>query len=285
MPGSAIVCLALVGAPFDRAPQPACPDCPSLLPAVLRPALQAAPQPGLAAPAPEAPVPGFSGVLRRALALILDLDRSLLLVVWTSLFTSLLAVLIASCLAVPLGLLVGLTLFPGRRLVLGILNTLMALPTVLIGLVLYGLLSRHGPLGHHGLLYTPAAIIIGQSLLILPIVWNLSIAAVSGADARLQLVCRSLGASFRQQAVVYMREVRFALMAAVVMGFGRAIGEVGVAMMAGGNIAGYTRTMTTTIALETSKGELEFACALGMLLLLVAFVVNLLLQQFQEVDR
>jgi tungstate transport system permease protein len=161
----------------------------------------------------------------------------------------------------------------------------MALPTVIVGLLLYGLLNRQGVLGEFGLLYTPAAMVMGQSILIIPIIWNLSIAAVNGADPRLRPTCLSLGANLYQQGLIYINEVRFALMAAIVAGFGRAIGEVGVAMMLGGNIAGFTRTMTTAIALETSKGEFEFALALGMMLLLVALVVNIVLQQFQELKQ
>lgn len=226
----------------------------------------------------------FSSVLAKAVSLILSLDQALFVVVNASLCISLLAVLISSCVAVPLGLLVGLTSFTGRGALLGILNTLMAMPTVIVGLLLYGVLRRQGVFGDYSLLYTPAAIVIGQTILILPIIWNLSIAAVSGADPRLRLTCRSLGAGFWQQARVYAREVRFALIAAVVAGFGRAIGEVGIAVMLGGNIEGYTRTMTTTIALETSKGNFEFAIAIGIVLLLVALVVNLVLQWFQGAE-
>jgi ABC-type tungstate transport system permease subunit/ABC-type tungstate transport system substrate-binding protein len=224
----------------------------------------------------------FIDAIEKSFSLISNFDKELFLVVWTSLRISLIAVLFASFFAVPLGLIVALRQFPGRNFLLSILNTLMALPTVIVGLLLYGLLNRQGMLGEFGLLYSPAAMVIGQSILIIPIVWNLSIAAVKGADPRLRITCLSLGASLFQKGVIYINEVRFALMAAVVAGFGRAIGEVGVAMMLGGNIEGFTRTMTTAIALETSKGDFEFALALGFMLLLVAFAVNIVLQQFQE---
>ena len=224
----------------------------------------------------------FLDAIDKSFSLIFDFDRDLFLVVWTSLRISLIAVIIASIVAIPLGILVALRLFPGRNFLLSILNTLMALPTVIVGLLLYGLLNRQGLLGEFGLLYTPAAMVIGQSILIIPIIWNLSIAAVKGADPRLRVTCLSLGASLFQKGMIYINEVRFALMAAIVAGFGRAIGEVGVAMMLGGNIEGFTRTMTTAIALETSKGDFEFALALGFMLLLVAFAVNIVLQQFQE---
>jgi tungstate transport system substrate-binding protein len=224
----------------------------------------------------------FLDAIDKSFSLIFDFNKDLFLVVLTSLRISLMAVIIASIIAVPLGILVALKLFPGRNFLLSILNTLMALPTVIVGLLLYGLLNRQGLLGDFGLLYTPAAMVIGQSILIIPIIWNLSIAAVKGADPRLRITCLSLGANIFQKGMIYINEVRFALMAAIVAGFGRAIGEVGVAMMLGGNIEGFTRTMTTAIALETSKGDFEFALALGFMLLLVAFVVNIVLQQFQE---
>ncbi len=213
--------------------------------------------------------------------LIINFDRSLFYVVWTSLKISLIAVLIAVLFSLPLGIVVALNNFTGKNFLLTFLNTLMALPTVVVGLLLYGILNRQGLFGELGLLYTPTAMVIGQCVLIIPIIWNLCIAAVNSADPRLVKTCSSLGASHFQRGIIYMSEVRFALIAAVVTGFGRAIGEVGIAMMLGGNIDGYTRTMTTAIALETSKGEFEFALALGFMLLLVAFIVNMVLQQFQ----
>ena len=213
--------------------------------------------------------------------LILSFDQPLFYVVWTSLKVSLIAVLIAVFFSLPLGVVVALNNFKGKQFLLACLNTLMALPTVVVGLLLYGILNRQGLLGGFGLLYTPTAMVIGQCALIIPIIWNLCISAVNSADPRLAKTCTALGASYFQRSIIYMSEVRFALIAAVVAGFGRAIGEVGIAMMLGGNIDGYTRTMTTAIALETSKGEFEFALALGFMLLLVAFIVNAVLQQFQ----
>ena len=226
----------------------------------------------------------FSSAFNAALALIFSFDRGVYTVVWTSLHISIVAVALASLLGIPLGILVVLREFPGKRLLQQALNTLMALPTVVVGLLLYGLLTRQGALGHLGLLYTISAIIIGQTLLILPIIWNLSIAAASGADPRLLPTSKALGASTLQQGAMYVNEVRYALAAAMVAGFGRAIGEVGIAMMLGGNIEGFTRTMTTAIALETSKGEFEFALALGILLLATAFLVNFVVQRFQAMD-
>ncbi len=220
-----------------------------------------------------------------AIKLIFGFDAGVFMVVWTSIRISVIAVIFASIFSIPMALLVALKSFPGKHLLLQTLNTLVALPTVVVGLLLYGLLSRQGPMGDLGLLYTPIAMIIGQCVLIIPVIWSLGISAASSADPRLSTTCKALGANTIQQGVLFLNEVRFAIMAAVVMGFGRAIGEVGIAMMLGGNIEGFTRTMTTAIALETSKGEFEFALALGMLLLLVAFVINGLLQRFQYLNR
>jgi len=227
----------------------------------------------------------FAQALLAAFGFIFSFDPEIYRVVWTSLYISLIAIVTASVIGIPLGLLVQFRSFPGKTLLRQILNTLMALPTVVVGLVLYGMFTRQGPLGELGLLYTPAAIIIGESILILPIIWNLTISAAASADPRLLETCKALGADNLQQGKLFINEIRFALVAAVVTGFGRAIGEVGVAMMLGGNISGFTRTMTTAIALETSKGEFEFALALGLLLLLVAFIVNLVLQRFQYLSK
>ncbi len=223
----------------------------------------------------------FLNAIASSFNLILSFNKQLFFVVWTSLKVSLIAVLIAVLFSLPLGIVVALNSFRGKNLLLACLNTLMALPTVVVGLLLYGIVNRQGLLGDFGLLYTPTAMVIGQCALIIPIIWNLCISAVNSADPRLAKTCSSLGASYFQRSIIYMSEVRFALIAAIVTGFGRAIGEVGIAMMLGGNIDGYTRTMTTAIALETSKGEFEFALALGFMLLLVAFIVNAVLQQFQ----
>ena len=216
---------------------------------------------------------------------ILTFDHELYFVVFTSLKISFASVIIASVFCVPLGLLISSREFAGKALLQSILNTLMALPTVVVGLLLYGFLSRNGPLGGLGLLYTPTAMIIGQCILIAPIVLNLAVVAASSADPRINLASMALGADRYQRGIIFVGEIRFALTAAIVMAFGRAIGEVGIAMMVGGNIEGYTRTMTTAIALETSKGDFEFAMALGILLLFIAFTVNFFLQSLQRFSK
>lgn len=202
--------------------------------------------------------------------------------VWTSLYTSSCAIVIAALLGVPIGLWLGLSRFRGRQLAITLLNTLMALPTVVVGLLLFGLLSRQGPLGPLGLLFTPLAMIAGQTVLATPIVANLVLAAVTGSDSRIINTALTLGASQFQAARQLLREIRFGVMAAVIAGFGRVIAEVGVAMMLGGNIRNSTRTMTTAIALETSKGEFAFGLALGLVLLGVALLVNLGLNLLQQ---
>ncbi len=220
--------------------------------------------------------------LLTAVDLIVSFDHEIRLTVWTSLYTSSCAIVLATLVGIPLGLWLGLAKFRGRRMLITLLNTLMALPTVVVGLLLFGLFSRQGPLGPLGLLFTPWAMIAGQMLLAIPIVANYVLAAVTGADPRIIKTALTLGASRVQAVVQLLREIRFGVMAAVIAGFGRVIAEVGVAMMLGGNIRGATRTMTTAIALETSKGEFAFGLSLGLVLLGVALLVNLGLNLAQQ---
>lgn len=224
----------------------------------------------------------FANSLLAAFRLIGSLDADIYQIVFTSVFISLVASAIAALIAVPAGVMMALHQFRGKHFLQHILNTLMAMPTVVIGLLLYGMFSRLGPLGEWGLLYTPTAVIIAEAILIFPIMMNLTITAVNGADPRLVPTLQSLGARPIQMATQVIRTTRLAILAAIIAGFGRAIGEVGAAMMLGGNIEGYTRTMTTAIALETSKGEFELGLALGLLLLIIAFVLNFLLSALNK---
>ncbi len=217
-----------------------------------------------------------------AVELIFRFDQELRLTVWTSLYTSSCAIVIASVIGIPAGLSLGVNRFRGRRFMITLLNTLMALPTVVVGLLLFGLFSRQGPAGSLGLLFTPLAMIAGQTVLATPIVANYVLAAVSGADRRIMDTVLTLGANRFQASLQLLKEIRFGVMAAVIAGFGRVISEVGVAMMLGGNIRGSTRTMTTSIALETSKGEFAFGLSLGIILLSVALFVNLFLNLLQQ---
>jgi tungstate transport system permease protein len=217
-----------------------------------------------------------------AAKLILSMDPEVYSVVWISLRVSVLGTCIAFLFGVPLGVLIALKSFRGKDFLQVILNTLMAFPTVVIGLLLYALLSRRGPFGYLDLLYTPTGISIGLFILAFPTIVNLTIAAITGLDRRLFVTCKLLGATALQQTLKILKEARFAITAAVVIAFGRVVSEVGIAMMLGGNIRGFTRTMTTAIALETSKGEFELGLALGIILLLVAFAVNAFLFLLQR---
>jgi tungstate transport system permease protein len=218
----------------------------------------------------------FSDSFSVAIQLILKFNPNVYEIVWTSLKISLIATAFSGLAGVLLGIWVGIKEFIGKTLVRHTLNTLMAMPTVMIGLILYGLLSRKGLLGELGLLYTEDAVILGEACLILPIIMNMTLLAVDSADKRLLTTLKILGAKTHQQIALTISELRYAISAGIITGFGRAIGEVGAAMMLGGNIQGLTRTMTTAIAMETGKGDFELGLALGILLLLIALTVNLL---------
>ena len=201
-------------------------------------------------------------------------------VMGVSLRVSLAATGLATVVSVPLGFLLSVSEFRGKRTVVGVINTLMALPTVVVGLLVYILLSRSGAFGFLGILYTPTAIVVGQFILALPIITALTYAAASSVDARVRKTAESLGAGPSQAAWMVLKEARLGIVAAVIAGFGRVIAEVGSAVMVGGNIRGYTRTMTTTIALETSKGNFVLGITLGLILLVVALSINLAVDTF-----
>lgn len=227
----------------------------------------------------------FTDALLSAVDLILQFDPEIYRIVGTSLKISLQASAYATIIAIPLGILIAISEFVGKQPLQHLLNTLMAMPTVMIGLIFYGLLSRRGPLGEFGLLYTDSAIILGEACLILPLIMNMTIVTVQSADSRMLTTLQIMGANSLQQIVPILTELRFALLAAIITAFGRAIGEVGAAMMLGGNIQGSTRTMTTAIALETSKGNFEMGLALGILLLGLAFCINFALHCLKFMDK
>jgi len=204
--------------------------------------------------------------------------RELALAVWVSLETSGLAALIASAIAVPAALFLAGREFRGKRLILIINQTWMAAPTVVIGLLFYSLLSRSGPLGRFGLLYTQAAMTVGQVFLILPLIVGFSYTALRQVDRRARQTALTLGATPRQAGWIVLREARFPLIVAVLAGFARAVSEVGIAMMLGGNIRNITRNITTSIALETAKGEFRNGVVLGGILLVLTLGINLLVQ-------
>jgi len=220
-----------------------------------------------------------------ALQLIVTLDAEVTHCTLVSLQVSAIAILLASLVGLPCSFLIGMYDFHGKKTVITLFNTLMAIPTVVIGLFVFSFISRQGPLGVLGLLFTPAAMVIGQFLLATPIVVALSYAAIQGIDPRVKMTALTLGARSHQVIITLLLEARFAIIAAVIAGFGRVIGEVGSAMMLGGNIRGYTRTISTTIALETSKGEFSLGLALGMILLTVALSVNIALRYLQHKSK
>jgi tungstate transport system permease protein len=209
-----------------------------------------------------------------AVQLILGLDPDLIEVIALSLRVSLTAVCVATAIALPLGAAVALFRFPGSGLVTVLLNALMGLPPVIVGLFVYLMLSRSGPFGVLGLLFTPTAMIIAQCLLVTPIIAALSRQVVADLWEEYSEQLRSLGASRTQAALTLLWEGRFSLLTAVLAGFGRAIAEVGGVMVVGGNIEHVTRVITTTIALETSKGNLSLALGLGIVLLLLSLSIN-----------
>ena len=218
-----------------------------------------------------------------ALQLIISLDREVFTITLLSLRVAVSATIIAAVLGIPLAYFVATREFRGKGVLITVFNTLMALPTVVVGLFCYSFLSRKGPLGFLDLLFTPSGIILGDVILAFPLIVGLTIAAVNSVDPRAKITAASLGASPRQVSWTILAEARFGLMAALFNGFGRVVAEVGSAMMLGGNIRGYTRTITTAIALETSKGEFAFGMALGMILLTLALSVNLLFRRLQSV--
>ena len=216
-------------------------------------------------------------VFTKALALILSADKEVIFISMTSLGMAVTSTIIAAIPALLLGTTLSIKKFPGKSLIIIILNSLMAMPTVVIGLMIYSLISRSGPLGQFGLLFTPGAIIIGQSVLSFPIITSLVYSALSKISIELPETLDTFGTGKFAKLYMIFRESRIAVLSAILSGFGRVIGEVGVSMMLGGNIRWFTRTITTTIALETSKGEFELALALGLILIIISFTVNTLL--------
>lgn len=185
-------------------------------------------------------------------------------------------------LGIPLGVLVALSRFPGRGLVVTLIHTGFALPPVVVGLFVYLLLSRSGPAGSLDLLFTPAAMVFAQALLAMPYVAGITLAAVQAVSPDVRLQARALGATRRQAVLAHVREARLGVIAAVIAGFGAVISEVGAVLMVGGNIRGETRVITTAIVLETRRGNFAIALSLGIVLLLIAFAVNLLLTRLQQ---
>ncbi len=217
-----------------------------------------------------------------AWALIAGVEPGLTGIVLLSLQVSLSAVLIASAIALPLGAAIAVGRFPGRQALIVLLNALMGLPPVVVGLLVYLLLSRAGPMGSLGILFTPTAMVVAQTVLVIPIIAALSRQVIEDAWREYDEQLRSLGASRPSAALTLIWDTRFSLVTIVLAGFGRAAAEVGAVMIVGGNIDGVTRVMTTAIALETSKGDLPLALGLGIVLLTLVLLLNALAALIRE---
>ena len=216
-----------------------------------------------------------------AILMVISMDAEMVAIIGVSLRVSCTSTVLAGLIGVPLGFVIAFDDFTGKRMTITVLNTLLALPTVVIGLFVYAFVSRRGIFGPFDLLYSQQAIIIGQVILIVPVVAAFTLAAISKIDVRYRKTAKTLGANRRQTAWIILREARFGIVAAIIAAFGRVISEVGISMMLGGNIKGFTRTMTTAMALEYDKGSFTLAIALGMVLLAISFGMNLLFHFFQ----
>jgi tungstate transport system permease protein len=224
---------------------------------------------------------GLLDATLNAFVLLFTGDAALWNIIWVSLKTSLIGLALATPPAVALGYLIAMHRFPGRRVAIWLAQAALSLPTVLIGLLLYLLLSRHGALGSLQWLFTQPGIVLGQMILAVPVLLAFTLAAVQAADPRYAETAITLGASRWRVMATVLFEVRFGVMAAVISGFGRVISEVGCALMVGGNIENETRTITTAIALETSKGEFAQGIALGIVLVSIALLMNAALMLLQ----
>lgn len=223
--------------------------------------------------------------LSAAWSLVSSFDPALWSIIFLSLKVSLTAVVIAVLIGAPVGAVLGIWSFPGRKVLIVISNAMMALPPVVVGLGVYLLLSRAGPLGSLGILFTPSAMIVAQSILILPIIVALSRDAISPILREYEPLMISLDVSSTQKVKTLLWDARFGILTAIFAGFGRAIAEVGAVIIVGGNINGVTRVMTTAIALETSKGKLELALALGLILITIAIIINAVVYMIGQLGR
>lgn len=226
----------------------------------------------------------LEGIIK-AFQLLVSLDREVLGIAWLSLKVSGLATLVSLLIGISGGTFVALTSFPGKKLLVSLVNTGMGLPPVVVGLFVSILLWRNGPLGFLELLYTPGAIIIAQSVIATPIVMGITVGAMQNLPANLRLQILALGATRTQMVWMLIKEARLPLMAGVMAGFGGVISEVGASIMVGGNVKGYTRVLTTATVMETGRGNFEIAIALSLILLLFSFAINYVLTYIQQRER
>jgi tungstate transport system permease protein len=219
---------------------------------------------------------------RKAFFLILHLDPELLKIIFLSLKVSGLAIVISTAVGLSLSTLLSFKKIPLQGIIISLMNTFMGLPPVVVGLFVYLILSRSGPLGFMGLLYTPSAMVTAQTILAFPIVASLCHSAIISVDPIIKQSSMTLGATPLQMTFTIMREARYGIMSGIIAALGRVMAEVGAILIVGGNIAGYTRVMTTTIALETDKGNFELALALGIILLTLSLIINIILYMVQR---
>jgi tungstate transport system permease protein len=218
----------------------------------------------------------------KAIELIVTLNPEVLEITARTLVISISSTIIASLMCLPLGSLIHFNNFRGKRTLINLIQTFYSVPTVAVGLIVFLLFSRSGPLGFMELLFTPQVMVVGQVILISPVILGLVIAALSGVDKAAYETAIAIGASQFQATTIVIREARYAIYSALILGFGRAISEVGLALMVGGNIRGYTRVMTTAISLETSKGDIVLSVALGIILISIALIINFSLSRLQQ---
>jgi tungstate transport system permease protein len=226
----------------------------------------------------------FEGI-KKAFWLLISFDPEVLGITFLSIKVSGSATLISLFIGISVGASVALTRFPGRRIVVSLINTGMALPPVVVGLFVTISLWRNGPLGFMGILYTPLAMIVAQTVIATPIVTGITLAAVQQLPGKLRLQILALGATRLQMLWILVKEAKLSLLAAVMAGFGGVISEVGASIMVGGNIKGYSRVLTTATVMETGRGNFDMAIALSIILLLLAYLINLVLTQVQQRER
>jgi tungstate transport system permease protein len=223
--------------------------------------------------------------IKKAFWLLVTFDPEVMSITWLSLKVSGIATLVSLILGISIGSVIALTRFPGRRVAVSLVNTGMGLPPVVVGLFVSIMLWRNGPLGFLEILYTPSAMIVAQTVIATPIVMGITLAAMQQLPKKLRLQILALGATRLQMVWILIKEARLPLLAAVMAGFGGVISEVGASIMVGGNIKGYSRVLTTATVMETSRGNFDVAIALGIILLLLAYVINAVLTHIQQRER
>ena len=223
--------------------------------------------------------------IKKAFWLLVTFDPEVMGITWLSLKVSGMATMVSLVLGISVGSVIALTRFPGRRMAVSLVNTGMGLPPVVVGLFVTIFLWRNGPLGFLGILYTPSAMILAQAIIATPIVMGITLAAIQALPRKLRLQILALGATRTQMVWILVKEAKLPLLAGVMAGFGGVISEVGASIMVGGNIKGFSRVLTTATVMETSRGNFDVAIALGIILLLLAYFINLVLTHIQQRER